>query len=107
MEAEVREIRDHMGRFPPFDRLGDERLDELAASVEITYFKAGTTLFEQGDPIHALSYIRSGAVEVYRHNGELYNRLGEGDIFGQFGLLRNRRVRFPVKAIEDTLLYLI
>ncbi len=107
MEAEVREIRDHIGRFPPFDRLSEELLDVVAASVEISYFKAGTTLFEQGDPIHALPYIRSGAVEVYRHNGELYNRLGEGDIFGQFGLLRNRRVRFPVKAIEDTLLYLI
>ncbi len=107
MEAEVREIRDHIGRSPPFDRLNEELLDVVAASVEISYFKAGTTLFEQGDPIHALLYIRSGAVEVYRHNGELYNRLGEGDIFGQFGLLRNRRVRFPVKAIEDTLLYLI
>lgn len=107
MEAEVREIRDHIGRFPPFDRLSEELLDVVAVSVEISYYKAGTSLFEQGDPIHALPYIRSGAVEVYRHNGELYNRLGEGDIFGQFGLLRNRRVRFPVKAIEDTLLYLI
>ncbi|MCW8829790.1 MAG: DUF294 nucleotidyltransferase-like domain-containing protein, partial [Gammaproteobacteria bacterium] len=54
-----------------------------------------------------LYYIRSGAVEIYRHSGELYNRLGEGDIFGQFGLLRNHRVRFPATAIEDTLLYLI
>ncbi|MCA1806229.1 MAG: DUF294 nucleotidyltransferase-like domain-containing protein [Xanthomonadaceae bacterium] len=71
MEAEVREIRDHMGRFPPFDRLGDELLDELAASVEITYFKAGTTLFEQGDPIHALSYIRSGAVEVCMRDNDM------------------------------------
>lgn len=107
MEAEVREIRDHMSRFPPFDRLGEDLLDELAASVEISYFKAGSTILELGDPIHALFYIRSGAVEVYRHDGELYNRLCEGDIFGQFGLLRNRRVRFPVKSIEDTLLYLI
>ncbi|HSP00641.1 MAG TPA: DUF294 nucleotidyltransferase-like domain-containing protein [Thioalkalivibrio sp.] len=107
MEAEIREIRDHMGQFAPFDRLGDDLLDDLAASVEITYYKAGTSIFELGEPIHTLPFIRSGAVEVYRHNGELYNRLGEGDIFGQFGLLRNRRVRFPVKAIEDTLLYLI
>ncbi|ACL74200.1 DUF294 nucleotidyltransferase-like domain-containing protein [Thioalkalivibrio sulfidiphilus] len=107
MEAEVREIREHMGRFPPFDTLSDELLDEVAASVEIAYHKAGSSIFAHGDAIHALPYIRSGAVEVYRHSGELYNRLGEGDIFGQFGLLRNRRVRFPVKAIEDTLLYLI
>lgn len=107
MEAEIREIRDHLNQFPPFDSLPSELLDEVAAAVEIAYFKAGTMILEQGQPIHALPYIRSGAVEVYHSNGDLYNRLEEGDIFGQFGLLRQRRVRFPVKAIEDTLLYRI
>jgi CBS domain-containing protein len=107
MEAEVREIREHMARFPPFDGISDELLDAVAGSVEIGYYQAGTSVFDYGEPIHVLPYIRSGAVEVYLHNGELYNRLAEGSIFGQFGLLRNRRVRFPVKAIEDTLLYLI
>lgn len=107
MEAEVREIRDHISRYPPFDGLSDDLLDEVAAAVEITYAKAGTTISERGGPVQALSYIRSGAVELYLHNGKLYNRLGEGDIFGQFDLLRNRPVRFPVQAIEDTLLYLI
>ncbi|MAT65501.1 MAG: cyclic nucleotide-binding protein [Gammaproteobacteria bacterium] len=107
MEAEVREIRDHFAQYPPFDNLSDELLDRVAGSVEISYFKAGTTILERDAPNHTLYYIRSGAVEVYLHNGQLYNQLGEGDIFGQFGLLRNHRVRFPVKAIEDTLLYLI
>jgi CBS domain-containing protein len=54
-----------------------------------------------------LHYIRSGAVEIYRRNGALHNRLEEGDIFGHFSLLRNHRAHFPVKAIEDTLIYLI
>ena len=107
MEAEVREIRDHVSGNPPFDALADELLDEVAGAVEIAYFKAGTTISERDSPVQALSYIRSGAVEVYRHNGELQDRLGEGDIFGQFDLLRNRQVRYPVQAIEDTLLYLI
>ena len=49
----------------------------------------------------------SGVVETFRRTGELYNRLGEGGIFGQLGLMMNRRVRFPVKALEDTLLYCI
>ncbi|BCO30299.1 cyclic nucleotide-binding protein [Thiohalobacter sp. COW1] len=107
MEAELREIRDHFAQYPPFDNLSDGLLDQVAGSVEISYFKAGTTILERDAPTHALYYIRSGAVEVYLHNGQLYNQLGEGDIFGQFGLLRNHRARFPVKAIEDTLLYLI
>ncbi|AGA92319.1 putative signal-transduction protein containing cAMP-binding and CBS domains [Thioflavicoccus mobilis 8321] len=107
MEAEIREIRDHIGRHPPFDGLSDDLLDEVAGAVEIAYFKAGTNISERDGPVQALSYIRSGAVEVYLHNGKLYNRLGEGDIFGQLDLLRNRPVRFPVQAIEDTLIYLI
>ncbi len=107
MEAELREIRDHLIQHPPFDRLLDELLDDVVGNIEITYFKAGSMILEKGQAIQELSYIRSGAVEIYHYNGELYNRLGEGDIFGQFGLLRKSKVRFPVKAIEDTLLYQI
>jgi len=107
MEAEIKEIRDHLSQFPPFDGLSEALLGEVAASVEIAYFRSGATILERGEPIHWLMYIRSGAVEVYRHNGELYNRLSEGDIFGQFSLLRNHRVLQPARAIEDTLLYRI
>jgi len=107
MEAEIREIRDHISRHAPFDGLTDDLLDGVAGAVEIAYFKAGITIAQRDRPVQALFYIRSGAVEVYRHNGQLFSRLGEGDIFGQFALLRDRQVRFPVQAIEDTLVYLI
>ncbi len=107
MEAEVREIREHIGRFPPFDSLNEGLLDEVARSVEVAYYKSGSTIQEYGEPIETLRYVRSGAVEVYRHNGDLYNRLSQGDILGHTGLMHHRRVRFPATAIEDTLLYLI
>ncbi|MCG6657753.1 cyclic nucleotide-binding/CBS domain-containing protein [Halomonas campisalis] len=107
MEVELLEIRQHMGRFPPFDSLSDELLDELAGQVEVGYFKAGADILVLDQEVHELCYIRSGAVEVYRRNGDLYNRLGEGDIFGHFSLLRNHRVRFPARALEDTLIYFI
>jgi len=107
MEAEVREIREHLGRYPPFDRLSEQLLDRVASSVEISYFRAGSLILSYKQSIDSLYYIRSGAVEVYRHNNELYNRLGEGDIFGHLGLLHNHYVRYPASAIEDTLIYLI
>ncbi|MBN8411506.1 DUF294 nucleotidyltransferase-like domain-containing protein [Halomonas denitrificans] len=107
MEAELLEISQHMGRFPPFDGLTDELLDEVASQVQVSYFKAGSTILEL-DAVHEeFCYIRSGAVEVSRRNGELYNLLGEGDIFGHFSLLRHSRVRFPAKALEDSLIYFI
>ncbi len=39
---------------------------------------------------------------VYRRKGELYNRLDErGHLFGKWDYTNNK-VRFPVKATEDT-----
>jgi CBS domain-containing protein len=107
MQIELIEIRDHLNRFPPFDALPEGTLDEIAQQVEIAYFKAGTDILSYGAPIEELHYIRSGAVEIYRRNGELYNRLAEGEVFGQFGLLRGHKVRLPARAIEDSLIYFI
>ncbi len=107
MQVELIEIRDHLSRYAPFDALPEETLDEIAQQVEVGYFKAGSEILSYGAPIQDLHYIRSGAVEVYRRNGELYNRLSEGEVFGQFGLLRGKKVRLPAKAIEDSLIYFI
>jgi len=107
MQAELIDIRNHMVSYPPFDEMEEEVLDRVVASVEVEYFRAGTSILELGDWNTWLYYIRSGAVEIYRRSGELYDRAGEGEIFGHFGLLMNKKVRFPVKAIEDTLIYRI
>ncbi len=107
MEVEQLEIRDHLGRHPPFDQLPDEWLDRVANEVEVGYFKAGDDLLAFGDEVRDLGYIRSGAVEMFRRDGELYNRLGEGELFGHMALMTTGRARFPVKAQEDTLVYFI
>lgn len=107
MTIELLEIRQHLERFAPFRHLAEELLDEVAASIEVGYFQAGTDILTYGQAIADLHYIRSGAVEVYRYSGELYNRITEGDIFGETGLLRQGKIRLPVTAIEDTLIYFI
>lgn len=107
MQAELIDIRNHMAQYPPFDEMPEELLDKVVESIEVEYFRAGTPILDLGDPNTWLFYIRSGAVELFRRSGELYNRVGEGDIFGQIGLLMNRKVRFPAKALEDTLTYRI
>lgn len=107
MLAEHQEITDFLRRYPPFDALPDEALALAAASIEVSYFKAGSAILTFGQPVDAWYVVRSGAVEVYRRNGELYNRLSAGGYFGQFGLLRENQVRFPASALEDTLVWLI
>ena len=107
MQIEILEIRDHLARHAPFDELPDDVLDETARQVQVRYFKAGTPILEFGEPISDLHYIRSGAVEVFFRSGKLFNRLGEGDIFGQASLRRGSQVRFPATAFEDSLIYFI
>ena len=107
MEIELFEIRNHIFKFPPFRRLPSATVDELVTHIEVTYFRSGTPILERGQTNSHLFFIRSGAVEVYRSSGELFDRLGEGTCFGQFSLLRGKTVRYPVQAIEDTLIYMI
>jgi len=107
MEAEHIEILNFLQRFPPFNELPEEELIELAKSTEISYFKAGTQILEYNQSISDLYVIRNGSVETYNRNGDLFNRLSEGGFFGEAGLLRKGRVRYPVKTLEDTLIYFI
>ncbi|MCL1048394.1 DUF294 nucleotidyltransferase-like domain-containing protein [Shewanella abyssi] len=107
MEVELLEIRNFIRQYPPFDQLPEEALIEISKSVEISYYRADNMIISFTDKIHDLFMIRSGAVEIYRRTGELYNRLDQGGLFGQMGLLTNNKVRFPAKSLKDTLLYCI
>ncbi|EJG1726776.1 TPA: DUF294 nucleotidyltransferase-like domain-containing protein [Vibrio parahaemolyticus] len=107
MEAEQLEVLNFISQHPPFDELPEEQLKKIAIHAEVAYFRQGTDILKFGDTIRDLYMMRSGAVEIYRRKGELYNRIDAGGLFGQMGLLMNNRVRMPAKAIEDTLVYCI
>ena len=61
MQIELIEIRDHLSRFPPFDELPEEVLDDVARQVEIGYCKAGTQILTFNQEIHEL---RSRATDL-------------------------------------------
>ncbi|WDP89935.1 MAG: cyclic nucleotide-binding/CBS domain-containing protein [Desulfobacter sp.] len=107
MEIELFEIRNHIISHPPFRHLPKEAVDELVAHVQVAYFKSNAMILEKGQAAEYLHFIRKGAVEIFRSSGELLTRMGEGECFGQFALMRKKKVRYPAKAIEDTLIYLI
>jgi CBS domain-containing protein len=107
MQDEQLEILQFLQGQPAFAALPEEALHRVAMSVDVRYFKAGSSILESGQPAEFWFVLRSGAVEVFRRDGTLYNRLTEGGHFGEAGLLQKKKVRFPVTALEDTLLYLI
>lgn len=107
MEIEQIEILSFLQRHPPFKELSLGEQTLMAQSIDIRYFKSGSKILEYNAPMDALHLIRSGIVETFRRNGDLYNRLSEGGFFAEQGLLRGKKVRFPATALEDTLIYLI
>jgi CBS domain-containing protein len=107
MEIEQIEVRDHLAQHEPFSFLDEDELDAVAREVEVAYYRAGRDIIALGEELRDLHFIRSGSVELFRRSGELYNRLGPGNIFGQLGLLTGDKARFPARALEDTLIYLI
>ncbi|MGI5307977.1 DUF294 nucleotidyltransferase-like domain-containing protein [Rheinheimera sp. WS51] len=107
MEIEQIEILEFLKRHSPFQELPEQELLEIALSIDIAYFQAGSEILTFNQPLSALHLIRSGVVETFRRNGDLYNRLTEGGLFGEQGLLRGNKARFPATAVEDSLIYLI
>ena len=107
MEIELLDIQDFISQYNPFNELPEEELRYIAQNIEISYYRMGSMINTVEDPSRELYMIRSGVVEIHRRKGELYNRLDQGKLFGQVGLLTNNKVRFLAKSVKDTLLYCI
>lgn len=107
MEIELFEIKNFLFSHPPFRNLPGQVVDTLIPHISVSYFKEDTMILEKGQDIQDLYIIRKGAVEIFRSSGELLTRMGEGECFGQFALMRRKKVRYPARAIEDTLAYLV
>lgn len=95
MNVEQQEITEFFQKHAPLNTLNEAQLQLVLGSLEISYFKAGSPILNFDEPSNYWFVIRSGAVEVFRRDGQLYNRLCEGGYFGEFGLLRGKKSAFP------------
>ncbi|MEJ2044208.1 MAG: DUF294 nucleotidyltransferase-like domain-containing protein [Reinekea sp.] len=107
MSVEIQDVFTFVSSHEPFDDLPEDEIRELCCHIEVSYHRAQDQVLHYGEAIDALFLIRSGSVEVFRRTGELFSRLEPGQVFGQMGVLMNGHVRYPVRALEDTLIYRI
>lgn len=101
MTADSSQLREFLAKHPPFNGLPADTLQLVAQQASLRHFSMDNQILTFGEPIHQLYMVYRGVVELYRRNGELYNRLEAGRLFGQLSLLMNNSVRFPAKAIEN------
>ncbi|MBV54422.1 MAG: cyclic nucleotide-binding domain-containing protein [Candidatus Marinimicrobia bacterium] len=106
----------NLGKFRVFSDLSEDQLDKFRKTAEIREFKAGTTIFEEGDVGDSLYLLLDGEVEI---NQALTMQLSKGDYdtreksiirlssdispcFGEMSLLGNDDKRTAgVRAISD------
>jgi CRP/FNR family cyclic AMP-dependent transcriptional regulator len=85
--------------------LGDAERAGLADRIELFSYHEGDSVFEFGDPGHAMYILRSGEVEIFLKNDQGEKIVLEvarpGDIFGEISLLDNGPRTASVSAISD------
>jgi signal-transduction protein with cAMP-binding, CBS, and nucleotidyltransferase domain len=67
----MQDIAGFLGTHPPFDSMGTEELARLAATTEMEFSPAATTIFSQGSgPVEHLWVVRTGAGQLdIKHGG--------------------------------------
>jgi CRP/FNR family transcriptional regulator, cyclic AMP receptor protein len=92
---------------PLFEEMGDEELGQIAPFAQEVTVDEGKVLVREGDYSYEFMVIEEGTAEVTR-GGDHVADLGEGDFFGEMGLLektlRNATVtaKAPMRLITLT-----
>ncbi|HSD21208.1 MAG TPA: DUF294 nucleotidyltransferase-like domain-containing protein [Anaeromyxobacter sp.] len=88
----------------PFDELPPPLFDQVAQTLDVSFYPAGTRLvYPGGEPLHHLYVIRKGSVKLLRE-GRALQVLEEGEIFGYTSLLRHEAT-LDVVVEEDLVAY--
>ncbi|MBB1075794.1 cyclic nucleotide-binding/CBS domain-containing protein [Rhodoferax sp. 4810] len=108
MDIELVEIRDFLSQHPPFNSLPSAMLDQLPKRLIVRYLRRGSAFPPNDEPAPQCYIVRRGAIELRDAQGELSNKLAEGDC--TLALCQSDAVNQSALTgitSEDTLLYLL
>jgi CBS domain-containing protein len=101
------DIPSFLRMYPPFDELDDERLAEVVQHTHIEFFPSGAVIVHRAAaPSEHLYVVRKGVVEAVDGDA-VADVLGEGEFFGFVSMFTGLEAAFTVRAVEDTICYLI
>ncbi len=100
-----RRLRHDLRRIALFNYLNDDLFEMVLKKVNLLSFEKNITIFKEDDPGDAFYLIRTGEVNVYRHQNDgehLISILGEGQFFGEMALLSDEPRNATVITSEKT-----
>ena len=74
------------------------RISRLLGVIDLVSIRRGDFLFQEGDAADALYIVKSGIVEVIGKGGLIYERVGEGGIFGELAIVNEGTRSASVRA---------
>lgn len=104
-ESELLPLRSFLAELVPFNGLPLATLEHCCRVLSIGYYSKASAVVPLDAANPMLYIVRSGAFEVRDAEGELVDRLGEGDYFGFPSLLSGEGISNQVLILEDGLVY--
>jgi CRP-like cAMP-binding protein len=77
-----------------------QRIGIFRSAKDTLPFKAGQTIFKEGDHPDVMYVVQAGEIEVF-HRGQLIETLGEGNIFGEMSLISDEPRSATTIAKDD------
>jgi CRP-like cAMP-binding protein len=96
-------IAQTLGRTPLFGEVDANTLPTLVDRIELIQVDKGQVLFREGDPADALYVVADGEMAAFRRGVQL-GHLGEGDFFGEIGLISDQPRQATVGATRNSVL---
>jgi CRP-like cAMP-binding protein len=87
---------------PAFSALDETTLRDIVGASSNLVWRAGSPIFEPGDPAEAVYIILSGGIRIVDESEQDVARLGPGDLFGELSLLRRSSHSKRAEALEDS-----
>jgi CRP-like cAMP-binding protein len=109
--AEDRSVMEAIGRSRLFRGVTDSDLAAIAPMLRQRRFKAGETIFHEGDPGDSMHVIASGrakiSIESLEGEEAILVTLGPGEVFGELVLLDGAPRSATAVAVEPTVTYVL
>lgn len=107
MEIEFQEIADFLSQQGLFTGLPESTLQQLVAEIEVRYLRRGKSFPPSELTERYLYIIRSGAIDWRDEQGQLLDRLSEGDMYSEQCQDAQSLPSLTSHASEDSLIYII
>ncbi len=94
-----------------FSTLTEAERESVEKRLFLKPFETDTVIYEESDPADALYFIQKGSVEIFRNIREKplqsIMTLGQGDFFGEVGVIDGGSRFAGAKAVEDLELFVL